>query len=343
MTTTGIPTGLGATVGFAAESPVGTFTAPGRWFQFDKEALKLKKKPLQGQGINGGLYERSKRRTYAAREVSGTFAMDLADRGLGLILSHMIGSTPNLAAVSPGGTVLQTHTPGMLVGKSLSAQVGRPSTDGTVNAFSYNGLKIADWEIACAAEAIAKLTLTLDGWDESTSQTYTAPSTIAANQLTFAGGQVMLGGTPTTTGGIVTVGGTPTTLAVVKQASVKCQNVLDTARFFLGSSVKKEQLDNGFRKLTGALEVEFENLTDTYAAFSADTPMALQLNFTGPIVGSGTDHSFLKLTIPQIFLEEGPPEVDGPKTLVQKCTFTGLDDATNPVVQFQYQSLDSAI
>jgi len=338
--TTGIPTGLGATLGFAAEVTPGTFVTPARWFQFEKESLKLKKKAIQGQGLNGSLFELASRRVYTNRQVAGAIPFDITDRSFGLLLKNMLGAVALGAPAS--GVTLQTHTPAALVGTSMSVQVGRPSTDGTIQPFSYRGLKVIDWEIACAVEQGAKLNLTFDGWDETTATAYTAPSFLAANPLTFAGGSVLVGGTVSTTAGITTVAGSPTTLATVKSASVKGQNPLDTSRFFLGSSVKKEQLDNGFRKITGQMDVEFGNLTDVYTAFSADTATAIQLNFVGPVIG-GALHSFLNVLIPVAFFEEGPPEVDGPKTLSQKVTFTALDDdANNPCIQIQYSSLDAA-
>ena len=336
---TGIPSGLGATAGFIQEAVVGTYLTPTRWVQFDKEALKLKKKALQGAGLHGGLYELALRRVYTNRMTDGPIDFDIVDRSLGLFLSNMIGSTVILGTPASGVT-LQTHAAGSLNGKTLACQIGRPSTDGTINAFSYNGLKVVDWEIACAVEQFAKLTLTLDGWDEVTATGYTAASFLAANPLTFAGGTVILGGAVTTTTGIASVAG-GVTIPVVKAATVKGSNALDTQRFFLGTSVKKEQIENGYRKLTGTLEVEFENLTDTYTAFAADTAVAVQLNFIGPIVG-GAIHSFLNVLIPSVRLEEGPPNVDGPKVLTQKVTFTGLDDGVNTPIQFQYSSLDAA-
>jgi hypothetical protein len=119
-------------------------------------------------------------------------------------------------------------------------------------------------------------------------------------------------------------------------------NALDTARYFLGAAgLKAEQLSNGFRKITGQAEIEFENMSDVYTAFAADTATALQLVYTGVV--SGSTNLGLKILIPNIHFDEGSPSVDGPKVLTQKVAFTGLDDTINPPIQLQYTSLDSAV
>lgn len=338
----GIASGLGATFGFAAETTVGTFVPPARWLQFDKETLKLKKKTVQSQGLHGGLFELSKRRAYVTRTADGTFEADVTDRQMGLLFQNMLGTASPVLSTPTAGVTLMTFTPGALTGMSMSAQVGRPQTNGTIQPFSYPGLKVTDWELGVAVDQIAKCTLTLDGWDESTSEAYTAASYLSTDVLHFAQGSLILGGTVTTTGGIASVAG-GTSLPVVKSASIKGKNTLDVARYFLGATgLKAEQLDNGFRKVNGAVEAEFENLTDAYEAFAADTPVALQLTFTGLTIAS-TYKAELNVLIPNVYWDEGPPDVDGPKVLTQKLTFTGLDDGTNPPVQIQYQTADTAV
>lgn len=340
--TSGIPSGLGATLGFAQETAVGTFTTPTRFLQFDSETLLLKKKTVQSTGLHGGYYEQATRRAYTTRTVNGGVTMDLQDRQLGLLLAHMLGSSAT--AVQQGATTayLQTHTPGSTLGKSLTVQVGRPQTNGTITPFSYTGLKVTDWEISAAVDQIGKLTLTLDGWDESTASAYAAPSYVAANVLHFAQASLLIGGTVTTSAGVASVTGA-TTAAAVKSASIKGTNGLDVSRYFLGASgLKAEQLANGFRKISGSAEVEFANLTDVYNAFSADTQLALQLTYTGKTIATGYPAE-LNILVPAIYFDSGPPNVSGPGVLTQKVTFTGLDDTINPPIQIQYQSADTAV
>ena len=78
-----------------------------------------------------------------------------------------------------------------------------------------------------------------------------------------------------------------------------------------------------------------------YNAFAADTTTTLVLQFQGPVIGSGTDHSSLTLTIPQVFLDGESPKVSGPAVVTQTVPFTGLEDGINNPIQCQYWTLDS--
>ncbi|HEY3924352.1 MAG TPA: phage tail tube protein [Acidothermaceae bacterium] len=341
--TTGIPSGLGATWGVAPESAVGTATTSGmRWPQFDKAPFSLAKKIVQSQGLHGGLYEQAPRRAYTSRTAKGQVTMDLIDKQLGLLFKHMLGSSATTTQQASTTAYLQTHTPGDTLGLSLSVQIGKPETSGTIQQFTYPGCKITDWSISTAVDQIGKLDLTFDGWDEQTTTGYAAPSYVAADVLHFAEASLLLGGTASTTSGVVSVSG-GTALAVVKSATVKGTNALAADRIFIGSAgLKAEQLSNGFRKITGDMEVEFENISDTYAAFTGDTSLALQLVYTGGLIAS-TYHNSVSITIPNVHFDMNEIDVDGPAVLTQKVSFTGLDDGTNPPIQIQVIGTDTSI
>lgn len=337
-----IASGLGATLGFASETNYGTFVAPTKWATFEKEALKLKKHIVQSKALHGGLYELASRRAYVTHTVDGSIDLDLYDRGLGLIWQQALGSNPTPVENGTSGVYTTVHTPGDTTGRSLSVQVGRPNTAGAMEAFSYGGVKITDWTLNVASGQIAKLALTVDGASESTSEAYTAASYVPSNMLHFAEAKLLIGGAVTTTGGSASVAGA-TALAVVKSCQVKHQLGMDTSRFFLGANGQKaEPLANAFRGITGQMDVEFENLTDVYQAFSGDTPTALQLDFTGPVIAGGINSS-VQVLIPVVYFEDGTPTVDGPQVLHTQVNFTGLDDGSNPPIQVTTVSLDPTL
>lgn len=337
-----IASGLGATLGFAPETAYATFAAPTRFVTFEKEQFKLKKNIVQSKALHGGLYELASRRAYTTHTVGGSLDIDLYDRGLGLLWKQALGSTPTITQNGTSGVYTTVHTPGDTTGTSLSFQVGRPQTNGTLVPFSYAGVKVTDWTLQIATSQVGKLMFTLDGASEVTSQPVTAPSYVPSNMLHFAEAKLLIGGTVTTTGGVASVTGA-SSYATVKSASIKHQLGMDVARFFLGANGQKsEPLANAFRAITGQLDIEFENLTDAYNAFAADTPLALQLNFTGPVIGGGLNSS-VQVLIPQVYFEEGTPTVDGPTILHTQVNFTGLDDGTDPPIQVTTVSLDSAL
>lgn len=343
---TAIAAGLGATLGYAKETTVGTFLAPTHFIDFEKEALKYKKMDVQGKSLRGALYLSGKRRAVTTHTASGTIDLDLYDRGLGAMFAQMLGGTaPTPTLIGSTGVYKSVFVPGDTTGQTLSIQVGRPTTAGLQTAFSYNGCKITDWTIDVKNNALATFQVSVDAWNESLAPTYTAPSYVASNALHFAEATLLLGGTVTTTSGVTTVSG-GTAVASCTGVTLKGTNAMATSRYFLGSSgTKAEQLANNFRGISGSADFEFANTTDVYAAFAADTPVTLQLSFVGPVVGTdGTTTSLVQFLIPQIRWEGDTPDVAGPDILKYTAPFTGFDDEAgdNPI-QLTTQSLDTTL
>ena len=357
-----IPAGLGETVGFANEPVVGTYVAPSRWIPHKTATMNLKKVVAQSEALQGQRFKYASRRVLVAKEVTGSLEYELADRQFGLLLQHCLGST----AVAMGtGTDLnvQYHTPGFLEAQSLSIQKGVPFNTGQgIQPFSYNGVKIVDWTIACSRGGIATLALTVDAWAEATVTGYTAPTYIGGtaygsspNLLNWGLGSLVTGGTvttapvtvgPVTTPQVVSVGGGTTPLGLIQSISVKGANVLATDRFTLGAQTKAEQLTNGFTNITGEVEIEFANLTDFYNAFAADTSLAIQVSLLSPTTGNlaTPNTAGLVITIPAIKFEGETPNASGPGVIAVKVPFTGLlDSAGNPMIQLAYTSIDSAV
>lgn len=168
-------------------------------------------------------------------------------------------------------------------------------------------------------------------------------SEIATNDVFFfREASLYTGGTPSTAAGVTSVTG-GTLAANVKSAEIQYTFKFAEDRYFLGANgFKGEPIENDFRDIAGTLEVEFLNSEAMYAAFAADTPTALELKFTGTVIGtSGSNTQLLDILIPDIFFEGEPPKVNGPGVVLLKVPFTGLDDLTNNPIQITYQTLDT--
>ena len=347
--TTSIPSGLGSTLGYVKEVTPGTAVTVSRWPQFDKDTLELKKKTVQSQGLHQGLYEQGLRRAYVSRGVAGTVTMDLVDRQMGLLFAQMIGSTAT-AASTGNGAYLQQHVPGDTAGLSMTIQKGVPETSGpgTIQTFTYNGCKITDWTVAVQRDGLAKLDLSIDAWDATTSVSYAAPSFVAAHVLSFNEGAVVTtqaSGSVQTATGITTITGGAAPTALISAISIKGVNGLDTERVAIGATTKAEQFSNNFRKMTGEVTMEFANLTDVYNTFNAagvESTYALLFTLTGPLIG-GSNYSFAKFILPAVYFDAYPVVIDGPKMVEVKAGFTVLDDGTDNPIEIDYQSADSSV
>lgn len=338
-----IGSGLGAQLGLAEESTVGTIVTPNRFLEFLSEGLELSKNIVQGKGLRaGGQYDRAGRRAYTTRSAGGPISLEVPSLGAGVLFKHMLGGTPILTQQGATAAWKQTHKPGDLTGKSLTIQKGVPQTDGTVKPFTYKGCKLSQWSFDCAVGDILKLGLTVDSWDETTATALaTASYPTGANIFHFAQGSVVLGGTVTTTAGVASLAG-GTTVAAIKSATVSGTNPMATDRYFFGSAgVKAEQVENEVRTAGGALTAEFVNQATIYDVFAADTRTSLRLQFVGAQIATGYNAT-MELLLPAIYFDGESPKVGGPEIVSLDAGFTALDDGTNATVQIQYTSLDTA-
>lgn len=338
-----IRSGLGASLGIAAESTVGTIATPTRWLEFDSESLSLEKSIVQGYGLRGGgIYGRSSRRAYTGRNAGGDVTLEVATRGMGLLFKNMLGSSTS--AVVTGSAYQQVHTPGLLAGTSFTAQKLIPRTsDGTLVPYTYNGCKIVSWELSCEVGGILMLSITIDAWDEVTSTGAGTPSYAATDIFHFRQGAVILGGTPSTTSGVVSVAG-GTTSAVVRAASVRGENPMttgsDNQRF---GATKVEQVENDFRSVGGNLELDFLSAAAMYDTYAADTATALQLTFTGTTAITGSTYPTVEVIVPSIRFDGETPQVDGPDEITTSSDFTGLDNGADATVQIRYVTADTTV
>ena len=163
-------TGMDAQIGYATETTVGTPATVTAFVPLLSETLGQDKTRLESSGIIAG------RRVLTSDQwnggnvtVSGSIQHELYNRGLGKLFTVMFGAVTTTGA----GPYTHTYTPGDLTGDALTVQVGRPATNGTVYPFTYTGMKVSSWEIACSQGEIATLGLDLVGMREFAYRTVT--------------------------------------------------------------------------------------------------------------------------------------------------------------------------
>ncbi|WP_330349571.1 phage tail tube protein [Streptomyces sp. NBC_00582] len=314
----GIGSGLGAQIGLAAESTYGTFVAPTRFPEFTKESLALKKTTATSTGIAANrLLALSSRRVVTRREATGSIDLEIANKGMGLFIQALMGTT--VTPVQQGATTayLQTHTLADTAGKSLSIQVGVPLTTGTVTDKSFVGCKVTSGEFSCGVGEMLTGSFEFDGKDCDESQTLAAASYVNAGPFHF--GQMAL-----KTGTF----GAETALDGIRKVTCKVERPQDTERFYANqSALKKEPISNDLVKITGSLETDYvaTTLDDLH---TSDAATSLVWEFVGPLIASTYFETF-RITLPAVKLDEGPPSVDGYGVIKPTFNFTGLYDATN--------------
>ncbi|MEV1063376.1 phage tail tube protein [Streptomyces sp. NPDC050263] len=326
-----IGSGLGAQIGIAAESTYGTFVAPTRFPEFTKESLVLKKTTAQSAGIAANrLLALSSRRVVTRREATGSIDLEIANKGMGLLVQALMGTS--VTPVQQGATAayLQTHTLADTAGKSLTIQKGVPLTTGTVTDKSFLGCKITSGEFSCGVGEMLTGSFEFDAKDCDESQTLAAASYVNASPFHF--GQMAL-----------KVGsfGAEAALDGIRKVSCKIERPQDTERFYANqSALKKEPISNDLVKISGSLETDYvaTTLDDLH---TSDGATSLVWEFVGPLIASTFFETF-RITLPAVKLDEGPPAVDGYGVVKPTFNFTGLYDGTN-LPKIELISVDTAL
>jgi len=345
--TTGIASGLGTTCGLAPEVTVGTFVTPTTWIPHNKADFSLKKTPVVSEALRGSRFLEVNRREIVEYTVDGSLTYDVASKQFGKIFTAMLGGAAPSYTNLAGSAYIGTWTPGVLEGVALSVQKAIPFLPGgTLEGFSYNGLKITEWTLSLQRGGLLTLELTLDGWE-----VVTTSSPTAATYLTGASAPIVFGFNYGTllTGGALTLNSTTLSSstgaapsAVVSGFSIKGTNKYDVARYNLGSAVKEEQITNDWTEITGEIDIEFANLTDYYTPFVADTTEPLLFTVAGPTAITGSDFPTVQVAVSAAKYEEADVSEQGPAVIVAKVPFTAYDDGNGNTVQIQYVTTDTA-
>lgn len=338
--------GIASQAGFAVESPVGTAATVDHFPEFNSETVNFVKGILQGQGLHaGGYYDRASRRVVSTKAAAGDITMDHATKKMNLFWKHMLGSTPVFTQQGATAAWTAVHQNGSEDGTSFTYQKGVPQTNGTVQPFTFNGGKVTSWTFSVTDQQIAQLMMSMDFWNVATGTALAAASYPTGNEV-FNFSQVStftLGGTASTASGVVSIAGGSATTTLFKGFSLTGTNPKATARYGLGNAgIKKEQIENGYKTLTGTLDGEFTSRTEIWDLMQADTATPLQITFVGSTIAS-TYHNTLDIILPAVKFDTADISVAGPDIVAQSVPFAVLDDGTNAVIQVTITSTDTAV
>lgn len=326
-----IGSGLGAQIGIAAESSYGTFAAPSRFPEFNKESLVLKKTTAQSAGIAAGrLMARSDRRVVTQRQAAGAVELEVTNKGFGLWLQSLMGTTVTPVQQATTTAYLQTHALADTAGKSLTIQKGVPLTTGVVVDKTFVGCKIISAEFSCEAGGMLVATFEIDGKDCDETQTLAAASYPARSPFHFGQMGVKAGAF-----------GAETALDGVRKMSLKIERPQAVDRFYANSSaLKAEPISSDLVKVTGTIEQDHvaTTLDDLH---TSDGATSIVWEFIGPTIESTYAETF-RAKLPAIKLDDTPPVVEGYGVVRTSFGFTALYDGTNPVA-LEYLSTDTVV
>jgi hypothetical protein len=177
----------------------------------------------------------------------------------------------------------------------------------------------------------------------------TASYSATTSMFSFKDAHFVIGGTTSQVSGVWTnTGGlacTPANGIVIKNIDLKGTNALKVDRYGAGVQTVAEQLENGFRDITGSMDIEYNNRW-FYDAYQVDQALTLVMTFQNldaPIGATGR-YPTVQFYLPAITFEDGASlQAPGPDVITQKLSFTALDDGTNGTLQAYVVSTDTSV
>lgn len=315
---------LDTQLGIAEETTFGTVVTPDRFYEILDEGVQLSIERIESGALRKGQRVlRSDRWAAGQKSAEGPVELELANKSFGLWFKHALGTVATSQPDATNAPTVYDHTftPGDLP-TGLTVQPGRPQVDGTVQAFTYHGCKIASWELACAVGEIAGLSFDLIGEDEDTSTALASASYPAdLTLMTFVEGSLTIAGSAVD----------------VASASVSGDNVLADDRYFLGSALRKEPLEPAMREYTGTVEAEFTGLT-AYNRFINGTEAELILKFEGANIEDV--YNFTTQVKANVRFDGETPTVAAGEIIPQPLPFKVVDDSTTSI-EILYRTTDT--
>jgi hypothetical protein len=322
-------TTMNTQLGVVDEATYGTPLTVTRFFEFNSEGVKVQQGRVESAGLRSGTRVlRSDRFEPFRIGAAGPITFDVPTKGFGYFLKHMLGQVATVGPTDSNYT--HTGTVASLLGKFFTTQLNRPfNPAGTNQAFTYEGCKITKWELGCDLDGVLVCTLQIDAEDESTAvglATASYPSDFRV--FSWGGGSITLGGAA----------------FEMKNFKVSCDNALDVDRRYIRTStLKKEPVENGFRKIEFSCSGDFTDLTQ-YNRFRdaarANTLGAVVATFNGPVFHAGATLPAVTVTIPAARFDAVDFNINGPAALMQNISGIATDDGTNSPISVAFRSTD---
>lgn len=314
-----IGSGLGSQLGIAAESTYGTYVAPTKFIRAKSYTIERTSSRQQGAGISTGQYgPLSSQYVETITGAQGTFAFDVQNRGLGILLNTLMGGTATPTQAGTWSAYTTTFTLGDPYGKYMTAQVGVPTRAGTAVVHTLTGGKVTELDLSCAVDGLLQATCSVDG------QTFTTAQSLASASYTSTG--VFKGSAMTLKTGTYN---SEAAVSGVRSVGIKISRPLDTADYTAGQSgVKSEPVLNGWTDITATVEADWLAKATFQDLAHGTTATSLVWEFTGSTIASTYVDTF-RVTLPSVTFEPATQGVDGPNELTNTWTATWRYDGTN--------------
>ena len=329
-----IRSGLAAQLGAASETTWGTAVTPDHFYEFLSEDINLKVDRLESKGLRvNNRVLRTDRWAATQQRIEGKIDFEVPTKGMSLWLKNALGSTTITTPSGATNARLHRSTLADPYGLGLTVQVGRPDSSGTVQPFTYAGVKVDQLSLSNSVGDFLKAEINLVGKSESTgtslaTATYPITSGSAAYQYL------------NWTQGAITIGGSA--VGVVTDIKIDINNNIKSDRYFLGAATMSEPIIAAMTEISGSVTVEFDGLT-SYNRFVNGTVAALTATWTGATAIESTTYPSLLVNLANVRFDGDTPNVKGPDVITHDLKFKALYDGTNGPIVIDYTTSDTAV
>lgn len=335
-------------LGLKAETTYNTPVVVDRFFEWlAGSGLDWDPNVVQGKGLRvGSQVARAGRRVALVGKGSGKLSVELASKGLGVLLEGCWGTATS--TLVSGSTYQQNFTP-VVSGtylKSFTAQEGIVKPGGTVDAYTYAGVTVGKFTVDMPADGIGTLEVEVDARSLATG-TALATASYPTTPTLFAGGlptsgAMSVGGTltvPTTTALGSVAGGTA---VAVKSWKLEVDNGLDTKRDVIGG---RNQPTVGAREIKLTTTVEYDATTGTVFRDAligqGGTPILLTAA-TAESLSTGV--ATLQLALPVCYVDGGAvPQPSEGEVITTDIEWSVLDNLTATPAYMVLRTADVAL
>jgi hypothetical protein len=324
------------TLGVVAESTYKTGVVVTAFYEPTDESLDFNLNTVQGAGLRvGKIGDYSDRRVVPTKQGAGDFTVEAISKGMGKLFQAAAGA--GTATLISGTNWMQNFTPGNSPA-SLTIQKSTNEAGGTADPVTFLGCMCSDWELTFPNAGLVTLKTSWDIGDVATATGLAAASYPSSATLYHWGNTTFASGTYTA-GTTTTLATGSTAMANVRSLTVTGKNNLTADRFNGGGTTKSKPIP-GKREFGGTIVLEYDSTTFR-DAYLAQTVISVIGKTTGATIGASVET--LQANLPAIKLDKGIAQANGDGLVTVSHDFTALDDRTNPMVQIQYITLDTAI
>ena len=321
---------LDQVVQVGVESTYGTAVAPTRAYEAKADTFTRDVEYLQSVGFRRDMQTiRSDRDDTISLGATGSIEFDLLNKGAGLLLQHVLGSTSGptqLGATSAYRSTFATTDIGPT--GSSTIQVSRVDSGGTLRPFTYEGCVATGFNIAQDLGSNLSFTLNFDAENEQTSTGEATPAyPSSADPFNYTQAVIAIDGSAATN---------------FTSFSLDGDLAMDTARRFLnGSATKSQPKRSGVPSYTGTITAEFASLTD-YNKFVNGTEFSINASWNGAEIASPYNFECV-ISIPVAKFTGSTPVASLDSLTTVDLPFTVLDNGSSAPITMTYTSTDTSL